>query len=178
MIRCPKCGERFNPQDGQAEYEWTEIIRLLPEFDGHSRLFFEYIELFSVVPLRMKGKKILRILKELIRLFEGEKFKYQKREYRISKAGIVEALQVVCNKQFASSLENHNYLKKVMIGVADRELKERRDARDKEQRRSEEQKVRRSDIDGIEEGEVITAEEYKKKRGIESLVESIGREMK
>uniref|UniRef100_A0A6M3ISK8 Uncharacterized protein n=1 Tax=viral metagenome TaxID=1070528 RepID=A0A6M3ISK8_9ZZZZ len=177
MIRCPKCGERFGLQEGQAEGEWAEIISLLPIFGNHGKIVFEYVELFGVVPLRGRGKKILRLLKEVAKLFGSEKFDFQKREYRISKVGIMEALQVVCNKQFSSKLENHNYLKKVMMGIAEHEQKERRDRADKDLRRLEDKKMRRlEDKDEQAEGEVITAGEYKKRKKIDSLVDQIGKQ--
>lgn len=177
MIRCPKCGEKFRVQDGQAEGEWAETISLLPEFGRQGRLVFEYVELFSVVPLRGKGKKVLRLLKEMARLFGSEKFDFQKKGYRISKAGIVEALTVVCNKQFSACLENHNYLKKVMIGISEREQKERRDRADRDQKKREEVvgRVGSKQYAVGREEEVITADEFKKKRGIESLAGKIGK---
>ena len=175
MIRCPKCGEQFRLQAGQAEGEWAEIISLLPEFGRNGRLVFEYVELFSVVPLRGKGKKILRLIKQMAALFGSEKFNFQKKEYRVSKAGIVEALSVVCNKQFSACLENHNYLKKVMIGISEREQKERRDRADKDLRKREEAVGRVGSKQYAVEEEVITADEFKKKRGIESLAGKIGK---
>ena len=172
MIRCTKCGERINPQEGQAEGEWADIIRLLPAFEKHSRIAFEYVELFSVMPIRMKGKKILRLLTGIAKLYQSEKFIFDRREYRISKAGIVEALTIVCNKHFTVPLENHHYLQKVMIGISERELSEARDLEDKIQRENE-RRLRSGGRDQGSEGR-ITAQEYKSKKGIKSLVDSIG----
>lgn len=135
MIRCTKCGASFEPQEGQAEGEWISIIRLLPVFGKDSRLVFEYVELFGISPLRMKGKKILRLLREVTKLFEVGKFSYQKKEYSVSRAGIMEGLSVVCNKSFTAPLEGHNYLKKVLIGISEREQKDTRDKADADQRR-------------------------------------------
>jgi len=176
MMRCPKCGERFNPKVGQAEGEWSDIIKLLPAFGRHGRLVFEYTELFSLHPLTEKGKKIYRILAGLAAIFQEEKFLFDRKEYRISRAGIVEALTVVCNKQFQSPLENHHYLMKVMIGISDRERKAVRDEDDKRQRERE-AGGRRSEVRDQEEGPIVTAEEYKRRMGIESLAEWVGKKI-
>ena len=175
---CPKCAFEFRPDDAFADGELRDIINLLPRFQGHGKLAFEYCELFGVTPLRLKTKKLLRLLQEVSALFGSEIFHFQRKEYSISVAGIAEALRTVCNKHFERPLENHNYLKKVMIGIAERERKDVRDRADREQkgreqgRREEDKKGRR------EEGEkVLTAEEYKKKKGIESLAERIGKKM-
>lgn len=171
MIRCPKCGNKFPLQDGQAEGEWSDIISLLPSFGPHSRLVFEYVELFGVSPLRGRAKKILRLLKEMAALLGSEKFDFQKKQYAISKAGIVESLKVVCNKNL-TQLENHNYLKKVMIDVATREQKELRDAQDKNLRKREQEHVREV---AQEQEKAISAAEYKQKKRIDSLVDQIGK---
>ncbi len=175
MIRCTKCGEEINPQEGQAENEWVDIIRLLPSFGNHSRLAFEYVELFGVVPLRMKGKKILRLLRDVAALFGNERFSFQKKTYRISKSGIAEALGVVCNKHFAAPLENHNYLKKVMITISERELKEQRALEDRRQREREQEIIGQRSLQPENDG--ISAEEFKRRKGIVgSLVDRIGRD--
>jgi len=57
------------------------------------------------------------------RLFDSESFSFQKKTYSISHAGIVEALDLCIKKNFDQSLENHNYLKRVMITISEREGK-------------------------------------------------------
>jgi len=91
-------------REAQAEGEWADIIRLLPCFEGHGRLVFEYVELFGVTPLKLKIKKILRLLQEVAKLFETSRFLFQKKEYKVSKPGIVEGLRAVCNKGFQEPL--------------------------------------------------------------------------
>jgi len=177
MIRCPKCGEKFDLREGQAEGEWADIIRLMPGFGPHARLVWEYVEMFGIIPVRMKSKKILRLLRELEQVFRFESFAYNRARYTISKSGIAEALRVVCNKAFGQALESHNYLKKVMIGIADSERKEARDAADREQKTKEGFRVQGSGLRVEEKEEVITAEEHKRRLGVESLVDRIGKEM-
>lgn len=141
MLRCPKCGADIDPREARAESDWTEILRLLPELGAHGRLAWEYVELFGVRPIRMKPAKILRRLQEVARLLREERFVYQKKTYTISKGGIQEALREVCNRTFESPLTNDNYLKRVMIGISERERKEGRDRLDREQRERETQKA-------------------------------------
>ncbi|MDY7035542.1 MAG: hypothetical protein SV375_05185 [Thermodesulfobacteriota bacterium] len=170
-IVCPECGADFDLREAQAEGEWAEIIRLLPSFGEHGKLVFEYAELFNIKPLRVRAKKLLRLIAETATLFRVKKFSYRKKEYTISSGGIVEAITTVCNKQFDGPLENHNYLKRVMIGIAERELKEERDRVDREQRdRERRHTVRRNP--GPDKG--VTAAEHKARHGIESLVNKIG----
>jgi hypothetical protein len=136
-VRCPNCNKEFDYREAMMEQEWREIIDLLPAFNGHPRLAWEYVEKFSIAPLRMKSKKILRLLQEVGALFGQKRFKIGKAIYEISEKGIVEGLTVVCNKNFDLPLENHNYLKKVLVSISEREQKDRRSALDKEIKRKE-----------------------------------------
>ncbi|RLB13537.1 MAG: hypothetical protein DRG82_15530 [Deltaproteobacteria bacterium] len=170
-MQCPYCRKSFDPREAVAEAEWYDIISLIPEFGPYSKLVMEYCELFGVTPLRIKSKKLLRLLREAAVLFRNESFKFHKRQYRISRTGIAEALRTVCNKHFETPLENHNYLKKVMIGISEREQREEGIRREKELRRKE-----ASIMAGVRE-ESITADEYKRRAGIESLAAMVGKDM-
>ena len=171
-MRCPYCAKEFDPREAMTDAEWRDIIALLPGFGVHSRLAFEYCERFGVTPLRIRTRKLLRLLREVSALFQSERFSFQKRTYAISRPGIVEALKVVCNKHFEQPLENHNYLKKVMIGIAEREAKEQGLRREKELRRKE-----AAIMAGVREESGITADEYKRRAGIESLAAMVGKDM-
>ena len=165
-MRCPYCNKDFDPREALAESEWRDIISLIPEFGPYSRLAMEYCELFGVTPFRIKTKKLLRLLREVAALFKNKSFSFNKRHYHISRQGIAEALRTVCNKHFETPLENHNYLKKVMIGISEREAREESIRREKELRRKEERVMA-----GVREEGGITLEEYKRRAGIESMVE-------
>ena len=102
---------------------WRSIIKLLPTFGHYANVVFEYVEMFGVTPLRVKPAKVLRILSDVAKLFGSNSFRYRKKLYSITTKGIGEALVVVCNKSFSAPLENHNYLKKVMIGIVEKEQK-------------------------------------------------------
>jgi len=169
-MRCPMCGKTFNVQDAMMDQEWREIIQLLPSFGGHGRLIFEYIEKFGVSPLRMKSKKILRLLEEMARLFKTGEFMYQKRKHTAGLPVVIEAIKAVCNKHFAIPIENHNYLKKVMIGLQEEAEREKSKRKEKELR--EREIVLKSEIrhPKSETGE-MTAQEYLASVGKESLRE-------
>lgn len=98
-------------------------IRMLNTFTPHANLVAAYTELFGITPLKTKRKKWRLLLEEMKRLFDSEQFSYDRIVYSISRAGIAEALNLVVRKNWTSKLENHNYLKKIMIGISEREGK-------------------------------------------------------
>lgn len=137
-MKCPHCRKEISLHEIQCDEEWREILGLQQVFGKHSRLVMEYCEKFSATPIVRKSKKLSRLLREVGALFVQKKFQLGRLTYEVSEAGIVEGLTIVCNKEFESSLENHNYLKKVLASISEREQKEQRDTSDKAQRRREE----------------------------------------
>ncbi|MCE5212972.1 MAG: hypothetical protein LLG40_15630 [Deltaproteobacteria bacterium] len=89
----------------------------------HSSAVMGYVSLFGVTPFHLKAAKFRRIMEGMVKLFDARTFNYQKKVFRISHAGIVEALDICIKKNFNEQLENDNYLKKVMIGISEREEK-------------------------------------------------------
>lgn len=108
----------------QHESDLHAIISMMPLFGKHAHLVSGYCMLFGISPLKIKAKKFRLLLAEMKNLIEQERFTYRKKVYRISAAGIVRALDITVKKNFDSCLENHNYLKKVMIGIAEEEARE------------------------------------------------------
>jgi hypothetical protein len=174
MIRCDKCGDKIDLTAGIFTDDWVEIMQLLPSFGGSSRLVFEYIELHGVFPLQKKSKKILRLLNDISRLFNSEKFRFGRAEYKISKAGISEALMIVCNKKM-TDLDGHNYLKKVMISISDRERKDARYAEDKALREKEKSHFNGHRPTLPDTDELKSFSEFKKSQGIENLANLAGK---
>lgn len=162
MIKCPNCGKKYSFLEAEANEEWRQIIQLLPMFGKHGKLVFEYLENFSLNPLKAKSKKVLRLMKDMANLFENEKFNLKKTTYEISRKGVVEALIIVNNKQFSSPIENHNYLKKVMSGISEQEEKEKSIEGEKKLRKKED-KIRSGQVDGI------SAQDFMKQKGIKGL---------
>ena len=119
---CPYCRRECDFEEVQMDADLHAIIRMLPSFGPHANLVAAYTELFGISPLKTRRKKWRLLLEELRRLFDSESFAYRKRVYRISQAGIAEALNVVVKKNFFDGLlDSHNYLKRVMISIAAQE---------------------------------------------------------
>ena len=117
--------------------DWRSIITLLPMFGVHGKLVFEYVEKFGIKLLSIKSSKVLRLLRQMGKLFATEAFQWQSNTKSVSKSGIIEALEIVVNKNFDVPLENHNYLKKVMVGISEREGKEKSVRAEREMRKKE-----------------------------------------
>ncbi|MCE5212128.1 MAG: hypothetical protein LLG40_11285 [Deltaproteobacteria bacterium] len=89
----------------------------------HGSAVMGYVSLFGVTPFQIRALKFRRIMEEMVKLFDSQSFSYKKKLYKISHAGIIEAIDVCIKKNFTDVLENHNYLKKVMIDISEREGK-------------------------------------------------------
>jgi len=101
----------------------TAIIKMMSIFGKHSNLVWAYCELFGISPLKSRRKKLRILLEEMKTIFVSGSFSYQKKTYRISIDGIADALNLVVHKHFETNLENHNYLKKVMISIAEKQAR-------------------------------------------------------
>ena len=156
-IRCPKCRYEHSLRDAMREASLVEIIKMQADFAPHSRLVFEYAEMFDTTR-PIKAAKLLRVLLEVHTIWTSGKFSFRKTPYTISKEGIVNALKVVCNKKL--DLENHNYLIKVMIGIAEQE-EEKRKIQNEEALKKKERGLQA----GVREGET-----YKERGGMPSQV--------
>ena len=97
-----------------------KAIVLLPDFVPHAKLVWEYAEKFRIGP-PFNAHKLVRILNEVHSFWKDGAFDYQKRRYEISRDGMAEAVRTVCNAQIKGALTNHNYLKKIMIDIAEKE---------------------------------------------------------
>jgi hypothetical protein len=150
---CPYCRKEIDFMEMQQDKDIIAIITMSGGFGKNAHLVWAYVELFGVTPMRGKTKKIRVILEEMKGLFESGAYKYEKRKYQISQAGIAEALNVVVHRHFPTHLDNHNYLKKVMIGISDTEGRESGKQAEKDLRKREDKgHVRRADEPFLEEG--------------------------
>ena len=108
----------------QMDKDLRFVFDALPSFGTrYSHLVMGYCQLFGVTPFAVKSKKLRLLIEEMKRLFDAQAFSFQKKTYAISHAGIAEALDLCVKKDFQEHLENHNYLKKVMITISEREGK-------------------------------------------------------
>ena len=121
----------------QMDKDLRFVFDALPSFGRHSSLVMGYACLFGVTPFAVKAAKLRQIIEEMKRLFDAQAFSYQKKTYAISHAGIAEALDLCVKKNFEQHLENHNYLKRVMVTIAEREGKSQSRSAEKDLRARE-----------------------------------------
>ena len=111
--------------DAQMSKDLNAVFNIItsPVITKYSNAVMCYVCLFEVTPFHLKAPKFRRIMEEMKKLFDAEAFSFQKKTYPITHSGIVEALDICIKKHFEQTLENHNYLKKVMVGISEREGK-------------------------------------------------------
>lgn len=122
-FNCPYCHKQLNLMELRLEGDLMAIIKMQPVFGRHADLVWGYIELFGITPMKAKAKKIRTLLEDIRTLLETGTFSYQKKQYRISQGGIAEALNIMVRRNFEMPLNNHNYLKTIMIPISEREGK-------------------------------------------------------
>jgi hypothetical protein len=126
MIKCPRCDYKYDLIGDEANQALVAVIKMAGAFAPHSGLMLEYALVRGAgKPIQGKELKLLRIMEDLEKLWTSESFSFEKKKHQISRSGIVWCLKTVCNKTFLAPLENNNYLKKIMITVAEREGRER-----------------------------------------------------
>ena len=140
---CPNCNYRCNFNEIKCDADLMAVIKVRDVFGQHGNLVWAYAEQFGATVHQTKVKKLRLILEEMGRLFQAESFTFQKKTYRISRDGIAQALTVVAHKSFETRLENHNYLKKVMLDIAVKEA-DAQAKRDETALRDREDQSRRS----------------------------------
>jgi hypothetical protein len=166
-FKCPYCRREIDLLDVQEDNDLVSIVKTMAGFGRHGGIVWAYMELFGNSPLRSKRKKLLLLLQEMKILFEGGEFLFQKKRYKISQPGISEALNIMAHRQFETPLDSHNYLKKIMIGISDREAQEAGRQAEKVLRKKEEILMT-----GRREPDPTEVEINKKR--IKELVETIG----
>ncbi len=176
--KCPACLATFDLNDALLENEQRAIYQLCAFFEGAGAgvwsLAMAYAEACGCLPVR-KARKTRLILEELKRLFDTGSFKHGRATYEISRAGIVEALGIVVHRHFEQPLDGHGYLKKVMVGIAERERQAT--ARHDEQNLRRREETLRSGVrtDDGEASERTDPEEAR--RRLQNIVSGIGKKM-
>jgi len=120
-FKCPYCSRECNFVEVIAEGDIKSVIMRVPKFGKHANIVMTYCELFGISPLKKHTKKLLLLINEMAKLFEMESFNYHKKSYRISRDGIADAINKTVHHSFPDDLTSHNYLKKIMIGIAEEE---------------------------------------------------------
>lgn len=145
-FNCPYCRKEIDLMIVEMDKDLRFVFEALPSFGTrYSHLVMGYCQLFGVTPFAVKAKKLRLLMEEMKRLFDAQAFSFQKKTYRISHAGIAEALDLCIKKNFSEHLENHNYLKRVMMTISDRESKDQSRAADADTRKRED--LQRAGID-------------------------------
>jgi len=152
----------------KGDADLMAIIQTVPVFEKHANLVWAYVELFGISPLKSKTKKLRILLEKMARLFQSEEFGYQKKTYRISRAGIAEALSTTVHHPFETKLTNHNYLKKIMISIAGKEEQATGKQAEKDLREGE-GKLRSG-------GEISESQRRANLRKLRSIIDDIGKE--
>ncbi len=134
---CPHCRRESDYGDIQMDADLMAIIKMTPVFGKNDNLVWAYCELFGIRPLSSRRKKLRLLLEEMKALFQAEGFFYQKKQYRINQAGIASALSLMTHKHWESNMENHNYLKKIMIGIAETDARTESKEAEKDLRKKE-----------------------------------------
>jgi len=181
-ITCPYCERKFDVEQVEEAGLWVERGMLQERLGAGWQIACEYTDCFRQrAGARVTLKKRARILGEVAKLWETCELEYDGKRYRTDRRAIREGLATVCNADKVG-FGNHNYLKRVLINAgAQRVSAEGKTA--EEERRSEEQKRQRTDPASPEgyaaasDGEGMSAEEYKRRHGIESLADSVGKDL-
>ncbi len=165
-MNCPRCGYAIDPYECRGDADLLAIIKLMPVFGKNASAVWAYAEQFNLRPLSKRTKKLRLLLEEMAGLFQAGRFTYQKAVYEISPDGIATALAVVAKRNFETPLDSHNYLKKCMIPIAEREREEssRRTERDL-QRREERQRSA---------GRISDEEREENQRRVRDLINNMG----
>lgn len=170
-ITCPHCSNKFDLAEAVRNETLCNLGRAMEKFGKHEGLVWEYSGAFAAKHLGpVAPAKRLRIVTELLRLWESGIFQVQGKRYKIDRAGILKGMLTVCNSE-KFGFRNHNYLKRILMADAERVSAEGMTAR--EERRREEGRGTR---DEAAEEETMTLEaqaEFKKKLGVSSFKELI-----
>ena len=141
--RCPHCGTPIDPESAWHEGLWWEALGLLARFGRAAPLVLEYTELFRLSVRGLSLTRRIKVLKEILPLWETGKYTWKGYTYKAERPQIVEALQGVLGANtIEPPLANHNYLKKVLHPLA-----QRREA-DRERATEEARRAGRWDDDG------------------------------
>jgi len=142
-LKCPKCGSRFEMEQGVRELEQSETHDIAAKLGQHWRLVWEYSECFRQEEYGdVSLPKRLRILKSVARLFDTMIFPYRGKKYRTSWHEVIKAMTKICNLQ-KKEFTNNNYLYKMLIGTSDRLSAEGLSAKEEREREDNRQQITR-----------------------------------
>jgi len=175
-IRCPYCDRLFDIEQLEMAEIFRERVGLAARLGSAWHLVNEYVSCFAQSSEgRIALKKRVRLIKEMIRLWENCTFEIDGKRYRTTHQDIMQAITTVCNMD-KYGFKNHNYLKRVLcdsaLRISAEGMSAKEEAEREESRRRQASLFRKDDEDPVE--RPLSAEEFKRLRGVTSLVDQIG----
>ena len=178
-IRCPYCERMFDIEQMEIAEIFRERLGLAACLGSAWHLVNEYVSCFAQSSEgRISLKKRVRLIKDMIRLWENCVFELDGKRYRTTHEHIRQAMTTVCNTD-KFGFKNHNYLKRVLKETAVRVSAEgmtAKDETDREEKRRQAALFRKDEAAEEDPADrPLTAEEWKRKQGVSSLLDKIGR---
>lgn len=124
QLQCPCCGEQFPVEAGFADAEGKRLAALLAGLEPRlGKAVLNYLRLFSPAKRGLRMVKAIRLVEELLALVEAGQVQRDARTSdskpaapRLWAAGIEQ--MVLTRERLQLPLENHNYLRAVVWGIA------------------------------------------------------------
>lgn len=118
-MTCPSCGCAGDAELFAADMEWRKALThalKLPSDCGP--LAGRYVKLFAPLKRNLSSARACKLLQEISELVLAEEITLDRTSYRIPSRLWAQALQIMLDKQdLQRPMPNHNYLKKVAIGL-------------------------------------------------------------
>jgi len=124
QVQCPCCGEQFPFEAGFADADGKRLAALLAGLDPKlGRALLNYLRLFSPAKRGLRMTKAIRLVEELLDLVNSGQVQRDARTNdskpaapRLWAAGIEQ--MIAGRERLQLPLENHNYLRAVVYGIA------------------------------------------------------------
>ncbi|MDH1211096.1 hypothetical protein N5C38_08515 [Pseudomonas chengduensis] len=124
QLQCPCCGEQFPIEAGFADADGKKLAAMLAGLDPKlGRAVLNYLRLFSPAKRGLRMTRAIKLLEELLDLVNAGTVQKDARTNdskpappRIWTAGIEQML--IARDRLTLPLENHNYLRAVVYGIA------------------------------------------------------------
>ena len=118
-MTCPSCGCAGDAELFGADMEWRKALMhalKLPSDCGP--LAGRYVKLFAPLKRNLSSARACKLLQEVSELVLADEVTLDRSTYRIPSRVWAQALQIMLDKQdLQRPMPNHNYLKKVAIGL-------------------------------------------------------------
>ena len=124
QLQCPCCGEQFPVEAGFADADGKKLAAMLAGLDPKlGRAVLNYLRLFSPAKRSLRMTRAIKLLEELLDLVNAGTVQKDARTNdskpappRIWTAGIEQML--IARDRLSLPLDNHNYLRTVVYGIA------------------------------------------------------------